>query len=270
MADSPKVCRYLHMPAQSGSDRILRAMNRHYTAAHYLEMLEKAQDASCRTSPSRATSSSAFPTRPKRISRPLWNSCAGPDTRIASCSSTRPVRARQPTNAWPTRSRKRSSKGGTSSCWPCRNEISEELSREFLGCDVTVLVEGLSKKAHVNPTDAEDRPQLVGRTSTDHIVVFNGPPSLAGRFRPGPHHADLAADAVRGACRRLELTEDRTYGTDGTDGTCLSTPRLLIAPDCCNSHAETAACPPASSRDGVKSKAGSFGVGRGRADNCDA
>ncbi|MCU0913382.1 MAG: MiaB/RimO family radical SAM methylthiotransferase [Planctomycetes bacterium] len=43
MAASPKICRYLHMPAQSGSDRILQAMNRHYTAAHYLELIEKAR-----------------------------------------------------------------------------------------------------------------------------------------------------------------------------------------------------------------------------------
>ena len=41
MAASPKICRYLHIPAQSGSDRILEAMNRHYTAAHYLELLER-------------------------------------------------------------------------------------------------------------------------------------------------------------------------------------------------------------------------------------
>ncbi|MHC4325776.1 MAG: MiaB/RimO family radical SAM methylthiotransferase, partial [Planctomycetota bacterium] len=44
MAGSPKVCKYLHMPAQSGSDKILRAMNRNYTAAWYLELLERARE----------------------------------------------------------------------------------------------------------------------------------------------------------------------------------------------------------------------------------
>jgi len=39
MANLPKVCHYLHMPAQSGSDKILKAMNRHYTAAQYLDLL---------------------------------------------------------------------------------------------------------------------------------------------------------------------------------------------------------------------------------------
>jgi tRNA-2-methylthio-N6-dimethylallyladenosine synthase len=60
--------------------------------------------------------------------------------------------------------------------------ISDRLSQAFLGKTVRVLVEGLSKKAHVNPTDARSNPQLVGRTSTDYIVVFNGNPSLAGEF----------------------------------------------------------------------------------------
>ena len=31
MAETPQVCRYLHLPVQSGSDRILAAMNRSYT-----------------------------------------------------------------------------------------------------------------------------------------------------------------------------------------------------------------------------------------------
>jgi tRNA-2-methylthio-N6-dimethylallyladenosine synthase len=56
------------------------------------------------------------------------------------------------------------------------------LSRELQGETVKVLVEGLSKKAHVNPTDDQNQPQLVGRTATDYIVVFNGNPALAGRF----------------------------------------------------------------------------------------
>ncbi|MDZ4179100.1 MAG: tRNA (N6-isopentenyl adenosine(37)-C2)-methylthiotransferase MiaB, partial [Coriobacteriia bacterium] len=41
MADEPAVCRSLHLPVQSGSDRILEAMNRRYTAESYLATIEK-------------------------------------------------------------------------------------------------------------------------------------------------------------------------------------------------------------------------------------
>jgi tRNA-2-methylthio-N6-dimethylallyladenosine synthase len=41
MASLEKVCPHLHLPLQSGSDRILEAMNRKYTAAHYLSLIDK-------------------------------------------------------------------------------------------------------------------------------------------------------------------------------------------------------------------------------------
>jgi len=40
MRDLPKVCKYLHIPAQSGSNRVLKAMRRGYTAERYLEICE--------------------------------------------------------------------------------------------------------------------------------------------------------------------------------------------------------------------------------------
>jgi len=44
-ADNPKLMPYLHLPVQSGSDRILKAMNRGHTAEQYLSLLEKVRGA---------------------------------------------------------------------------------------------------------------------------------------------------------------------------------------------------------------------------------
>ena len=45
MAEEPKVCRHLHLPVQSGSTRILSAMNRRYTREHYLELVDRIRTA---------------------------------------------------------------------------------------------------------------------------------------------------------------------------------------------------------------------------------
>src|SRR5262245_46604025 len=42
--DLPKVCEYLHLPLQSGSDRVLERMNRGYTRACYLELIEELKE----------------------------------------------------------------------------------------------------------------------------------------------------------------------------------------------------------------------------------
>ena len=44
IAGEPKICRNVHLPLQSGSDRILKSMNRQYTAASYLEIVNKLKD----------------------------------------------------------------------------------------------------------------------------------------------------------------------------------------------------------------------------------
>jgi tRNA-2-methylthio-N6-dimethylallyladenosine synthase len=104
IADSPKVCEYLHMPAQSGSDKILRAMNRNYTAAWYLELLDRA----------RATVPDI--------------SIAGdfivgfPGTKTPSFSNTRPDPAQLRTKDYRTSLTQKLNKAEISSCWPYRKK----------------------------------------------------------------------------------------------------------------------------------------------------
>lgn len=45
MADEDKICNQLHLPIQSGSDKILRIMNRKYTKAQYMELIKKVKSA---------------------------------------------------------------------------------------------------------------------------------------------------------------------------------------------------------------------------------
>ncbi len=44
MAEYDNICKYIHLPVQSGSDRILKLMNRLYTVEKYLEIMRKARE----------------------------------------------------------------------------------------------------------------------------------------------------------------------------------------------------------------------------------
>lgn len=43
IAAQPHLCKHLHLPVQCGSDRLLQEMNRHYTVAQYLDLVEYAR-----------------------------------------------------------------------------------------------------------------------------------------------------------------------------------------------------------------------------------
>ncbi|MFC1781596.1 tRNA (N6-isopentenyl adenosine(37)-C2)-methylthiotransferase MiaB [Planctomycetota bacterium] len=181
MADCPKICNYLHMPAQSGSDKILKAMNRHYTASSYLELLERARTIVPGISIAgdfivgfpgesdedfQATVDLAKKARYKNAF--IFKYSPRPGTiSDKRKEDTVPAETKQKRNV---------------ELLAVQEKISEQLSKDYLNRHVKVLVEGLSKKPHLNSAENENNPQLVGRTETDYIVVFNGPLSLAGQF----------------------------------------------------------------------------------------
>ena len=181
MADLPKVCKYLHVPAQSGSDRILKAMNRGYTAGEYLGLLDRARD----IVPDIAIASDFivgfdgeteedFDATVELVKKAQYKNCfvfkysPRPGTRAVDKSA----------GAVSEEIKKRRN----IELLAVQEKISSEFNETLLGKTVEVLVEGPSKKAHLNSLENDDEPQLIGRTSTDYIVVFNGPESLSGSF----------------------------------------------------------------------------------------
>jgi tRNA-2-methylthio-N6-dimethylallyladenosine synthase len=181
MSNLPKVCNYLHIPAQSGSDKILRAMNRHYSAAWYLGLLNRARDAV----PGIAIAGDfivGFPGETEEdfaatvelLKKARYRNCfifkysPRPETTAdRRLEDNIPAEIKQRRNI---------------ELLAVQGKISDELSKEFLGKEAKVLVEGPSKKSHRNSGDGAAEPQLVSRTAEDWIVVFNGPQSLAGDF----------------------------------------------------------------------------------------
>jgi tRNA-2-methylthio-N6-dimethylallyladenosine synthase len=111
MAETPNVMPSLHMPLQSGSDRMLRAMRRSYRSERFLGILDGCAPR-CPTRRSRPTSSSVSPARPRRTSRPPSTSSRRPVLRAFTFQySIRPGTPRPPC---PTRSRRPSCRSATS------------------------------------------------------------------------------------------------------------------------------------------------------------
>ncbi len=181
MADLPKVCNYLHMPAQSGSDKILKAMNRNYTASQYLELLTRARN----MVPGIALSGDFMVGFPGETEEDFEKTVSLVEqARYKNCFifkySVRPgtTADKRLQDDVPQEVKKRRN----IKLLAVQEKISDELSKQFLGKTVKVLVEGLSKKPHLNSFVKKGYPQLVGRTATDWIVIFNGPVDLAGEF----------------------------------------------------------------------------------------
>jgi tRNA-2-methylthio-N6-dimethylallyladenosine synthase len=181
MANNSKVCPYLHLPAQSGSDRILKAMNRGYTADAYIQLMDTARH----IVPDIAIAGDFIVGFPGETD----------DDFEQTVELVKRVRYK---NAFVfkysprpgTHSEKKLEDDTPPEVKQQRNvrllevisEIAEEDNKRFLGQTLEVLVEGPSKKAHLNKAENRNHPQLIGRTAHDYIVVFNGPESLTGQF----------------------------------------------------------------------------------------
>jgi tRNA-2-methylthio-N6-dimethylallyladenosine synthase len=180
--DLPRVSRYLHVPAQSGCDEVLRRMKRLYTVALYDDMMARIRE----TIPGAAVSSDF-----------IVGFCG--ETEASFERSVRLVERSRFKNSFIF---KYSPRAGTKAdelfaddvpdevkrrrnndLLAVQNAISLEDNRPFVGRAVEVLVEGPSKSS-LKGDGAGGPVQMAGRTACDRIVVFEGNPRQAGRLLP--------------------------------------------------------------------------------------
>jgi len=196
IADRPRIARYLHLPVQSGSNRVLKAMNRGYEIAEYEDLLVRAR----RIIPDLQIASDLICGFPGETEDDHQMTCdLIRRARYKNCFifkySPRPGTAAidRFEDDVPDEVKKRRN----NELLAIQNEISSMIHAEQVGRTERVFVESIShreKKARnaamvgagVTVTlgweQPRERVQLTGRTEGDLIVMFDGEATMVGEF----------------------------------------------------------------------------------------
>ena len=169
--DNPKVARHIHLPLQSGSDRILDRMNRRYTKASYLALVDKIR----REIPDVAITTDIIVGFPGETDADIDETIdvvkkARYDNAFTFIYSKR---TGTPAAGMPDQVPEETVRRGFDRLLSVVQETAREESVRWLGKDEYVLVES------VNEQHAE---LLTGRMSNNTLVHFPGDASLIGQF----------------------------------------------------------------------------------------
>ena len=172
IARYPNICRYIHLPAQSGSSRILKIMNRKYTREWYLDRISAIR----RILPDCAISTDLFCGFHSETEEDYQETLSlmrevGYDSAYLFKYSERPgtYAAKHLADDVPEEVKVRRLQG----LIDLQNKLSEESNLRDVGKTFEVLVEGFSKRS---------REQLFGRTSQNKVVIFDKKNFRVGQF----------------------------------------------------------------------------------------
>lgn len=169
-----KLCEHIHLPAQSGSDRILRAMNRKYTREDYLTLVRKLRG----VRPDIAITSDfivGFPGESEEDFRDTLSLVEEVrfDNFFSFKYSPRPgTAAEKLRDDVPPGEKSRR----IMLLQEVQRRITLEINSALIGKEEEVLVEGMSRKAEKGRVSC----QLSGRTRKNKIVNFSGDERLIG------------------------------------------------------------------------------------------
>jgi len=195
IAERPRICRYFHLPVQSGSDAVLARMNRGYTAAEYLDLVDRIRD----KLPMAELATDIITGFPGETEADHEATCAllcraRFKNAFIFKYSPRPgtVAIDRFDDDVPTEVKRRRNQ----ELLAIQAEASAAVHAGYVGRTVRVFVESVSaktRKAHNGAAPGspevtlgwqpdQDHVQLTGRTDGDLIVCFEGDPSLIGRL----------------------------------------------------------------------------------------
>jgi tRNA-2-methylthio-N6-dimethylallyladenosine synthase len=182
--DLPRVSRYLHVPAQSGCDEVLKRMKRMYTIALYDDMMARIRE----TIPGASVSSDFIVGFCGETEESFEKTVALVERSRFKNSFIFKYSPREGTKAddlYPDDVPEAVKKRRNNDLLAVQNEICRQDNRPFVGRTVEILVEGPSKTAVKQGQEQSGGPiQMTGRTTCDRIVVFDGNERQAGHLLP--------------------------------------------------------------------------------------
>jgi tRNA-2-methylthio-N6-dimethylallyladenosine synthase len=181
--DLPKCAKYLHVPAQSGSNEVLARMKRGYTVEDYREMMDRIR----RIVPAAAVTSDFIVGFCGETEEDFQLTCKLVHEQRFKNSFIFKYSERPGTKGaelFPDDVPEEVKKRRNNELLAMQNMISEVDNQPFIGRNVEVLVEGLSKAAEKSDEPNSQQVQLTGRTLCDRIVVFDGNRRQIGQTLP--------------------------------------------------------------------------------------
>ena len=168
MANEPKIAKQLHLPFQSGSSRILKAMNRHYDREHYLELVNYAKS----VMPDLVLTSDVIVGFPGETEEDFKETLSlisevHYDSLFTFIFSPRPG---TPAASMEDPTPKEEKNRRFDQLCALQNSISESIHTGYIGKTMRCLVDG------------KDKDLLTARTEGGRLVRFKGSESLIGTF----------------------------------------------------------------------------------------
>ncbi|MDO5490241.1 MAG: tRNA (N6-isopentenyl adenosine(37)-C2)-methylthiotransferase MiaB [Bacteroidaceae bacterium] len=163
IAEEPNICHHIHLPVQSGSDRILKLMNRRYTREWYLQRVEAIRNIipDCAITTDIFAGYCSETEEDHQLSLNLMEECAY-DSAFMFKYSERPgtYASKHLADDVPEEVKIRR----LNELIALQNRLSAQSNQRCLGQDYEILIEGVSKRS---------RDQLFGRTGQNKVVVID-------------------------------------------------------------------------------------------------